>query len=90
MEAAAKIIDRQMNEKPKHDKTIQKTVAYPINDADQYIYNNANLDEAAKILRLLQIHHTRNLQTAINETIVRVQEVTADPKTDTKLGKVGF
>lgn len=90
MEAAAKIIDRQMNEMPKDANSKQKTVAYPLNDADQYIYTDKSLDEAAKILRLLQIHHTRNVQTAINETIVRVQEITANPKTDTKLGKVGF
>lgn len=90
MEATAKIIDRQMNEKTKCAKTNKRAVAYQLNDAGQYAYNNKNLDEAAKILRLLQIHQTRNLQTAINETIVRVQEITADPKTDTRLGKVGF
>ena len=31
----------------------------------------------------------RQLQTGINETIVAIQNFTADPKTDTKLGKVG-
>jgi len=44
---------------------------------------------AAKVLRLLYIQDLRVLQTQINETIVSVQKVTANPKTDTRLGKVG-
>jgi len=47
------------------------------------------LDDAAKGLSLLYIQDLRNLQTKINETIVAVQNITANPKTDTKLGKVG-
>jgi RLL motif-containing protein 1 len=45
--------------------------------------------EAAKILRLLHIRELRELQTLANEAIVAVQTLTANPKTDTKLGKVG-
>ena len=45
--------------------------------------------EAAKILRLLHIQELRDLQTAINEAIVKVQAFTANPKTDSRLGKVG-
>ncbi|KFM77172.1 hypothetical protein X975_23193, partial [Stegodyphus mimosarum] len=41
------------------------------------------LDKAAKILRLCFIHDLRDLQTKINEIIVAVQKVTANPKTDT-------
>jgi hypothetical protein len=48
------------------------------------------LNEAAKILRLLYIKELRNLQTKINETIVELQLVTANPKTDSSLGKVGI
>ncbi|XP_065084668.1 RNA transcription, translation and transport factor protein-like [Ochlerotatus camptorhynchus] len=48
-----------------------------------------DLERAARILRLLQIQSLRKLQTAINETIVSVQNITADPRTDTSLGKVG-
>lgn len=48
------------------------------------------LNQAAKALRLLHINEIRQLQTSINETIVAVQQLTADPKTDEKLGKVGF
>ncbi|XP_050070845.1 RNA transcription, translation and transport factor protein-like [Anopheles maculipalpis] len=47
------------------------------------------VEKAAQILRLLQIQNMRSMQTTINETIVAVQNVTADPKTDSALGKVG-
>ena len=48
-----------------------------------------DVNEAAKILRLLHIQDLRSLQTRINETIVSIQAITANPKTDTRLGKVG-
>ncbi|XP_064100132.1 RNA transcription, translation and transport factor protein-like [Macrobrachium nipponense] len=63
---------------------------YPIFEADlgfdtgDYVLNNAG-----KALRLMYIHDLRDLQTRINECIVSVQNITANPKTDTKLGKVG-
>lgn len=47
------------------------------------------LDRAVKVLRLLFISDLRDLQTDINEIIVAVQALTANPKTDTALGKVG-
>jgi RLL motif-containing protein 1 len=47
------------------------------------------LSEAAKVLRLLHIQELRDLQTRINEVIVAVQAITADPKTDQSLGRVG-
>jgi len=47
------------------------------------------LDKAMKVMRLLYINDLRQLQTAINSTIVKVQSVTANPKTDTTLGAVG-
>ncbi|CAF0820664.1 unnamed protein product [Didymodactylos carnosus] len=51
---------------------------------------DAIIDEAAKILRLLYIQDLRLLQTKINEAIVAVQSIVADPKTDSKLGKTGY
>lgn len=45
--------------------------------------------QATKVLRLAELHRLRDLQTCINECIVAMQQVTSDPKTDTKLGKVG-
>uniref|UniRef100_S4RXL4 RNA transcription, translation and transport factor protein n=1 Tax=Petromyzon marinus TaxID=7757 RepID=S4RXL4_PETMA len=50
---------------------------------------DATVNEAARILRLLHIEELRELQTKINEAIVAVQAITADPKTDQRLGKVG-
>ncbi|XP_007886364.1 RNA transcription, translation and transport factor protein [Callorhinchus milii] len=50
---------------------------------------DATLNEAATILRLLHIEELRDLQTKINEAIVAVQSIIADPKTDHRLGKVG-
>lgn len=51
--------------------------------------NDPILNQAAKVLRMLYIHNLRDLQTKANELIVAVQAVTANPKTDTKLGQVG-
>jgi hypothetical protein len=48
------------------------------------------INEAAKVLRLLYIQDLRVLQTKINETIVAVQSLVADPRTDSKLGKIGW
>jgi hypothetical protein len=48
------------------------------------------INEAAKVLRLLYIQDLRILQTKINETIVNVQSLVADPRTDSKLGKIGY
>lgn len=47
------------------------------------------MTEAAKIVRLLHLKELRDLQTKINAAIVAVQAITADPKTDSRLGKVG-
>lgn len=55
-----------------------------------FVSNDQVLTKAGKILKLLFIQDLRSLQTQINECIVSVQKVTANPKTDTKLGKVGF
>ena len=40
-------------------------------------------------MRLLHIQELRDLQTRINEVIVEVQAITANPKTDQSLGRVG-
>uniref|UniRef100_A0A4W6BYG6 RNA transcription, translation and transport factor protein n=1 Tax=Lates calcarifer TaxID=8187 RepID=A0A4W6BYG6_LATCA len=53
------------------------------------LLSDATLNEAAQILRLLHIEELRELQTKINEAIVAVQAIIADPKTDHRLGKVG-
>jgi len=48
-----------------------------------------HLNKAATVLRMLYIDDLRQLQTKINELIVLVQNYTANPKTDTSLGRVG-
>ena len=45
--------------------------------------------DVTRILRLLHIRELRELQTRINTTVVAVQALTADPRTDERLGKVG-
>ncbi|XP_058957618.1 RNA transcription, translation and transport factor protein isoform X1 [Pocillopora verrucosa] len=47
------------------------------------------VNEAAKIIRLLHVTELRDLQTRINEAIVAVQAITANPKTDQSLGRIG-
>jgi RLL motif-containing protein 1 len=47
------------------------------------------VDRAAKILRLLYVADLRQTQNHVNEVISRMQQYTADPKTDSRLGRVG-
>lgn len=63
---------------------------FPFEKGNDVVTDDPDLDFPIRLLRLLQIHSLRELQTKINETIVSVQCVTANPKTDTKLGRVGF
>lgn len=63
---------------------------YPIFEGEGFGFENQDMEKSARILRLLHIQDLRQLQTIVNETIVAVQNLTADPRTDTKLGKVGF
>lgn len=46
-------------------------------------------DVAATILRMLYIKDLRGLQTIVDETLVNVQNYTANPKTDAALGRIG-
>eukprot|EP01071_Lankesteria_metandrocarpae_P008218 Lankesteria_metandrocarpae@DN4906_c0_g1_i1.p1 len=49
----------------------------------------AELKVPLAILRLLHCHELRSLQNHVNNTITDLQKITADPKTDARLGKVG-
>mmetsp|Transcript_34751 Transcript_34751/g.56290 ORF Transcript_34751/g.56290 Transcript_34751/m.56290 type:complete len:232 (+) Transcript_34751:71-766(+) len=51
---------------------------------------DSKVNQAATILRLLYTHDLRDVQTRVNQLIVAIQEYTANPKTDSKLGKVGY
>jgi RLL motif-containing protein 1 len=64
---------------------------FPIFDGQGMNQTDADIETAARILRLLQVQSLREIQTVINETIVECQDlITSEPKTDTRLGKVGF
>ena len=54
-----------------------------------FFISDSAVNEAAKIIRLLHVTDLRELQTRINEAIVAVQAITANPKTDQSLGRVG-
>ena len=47
------------------------------------------LDDAARVLRMLHVRELRRLQDAINEAVSTLQEFTANPRTDARLGRVG-
>ncbi|XP_056450962.1 RNA transcription, translation and transport factor protein [Gadus chalcogrammus] len=73
-------------------KSSQKKEGLPV-ALDKHVLGfdtgDATLNEAALILRLLHVEELRELQTRINEALVAVQAIIADPKTDHRLGKVG-
>lgn len=63
---------------------------FPIFEGQGMNQKNEDIEQAARILRLLQIQSIREMQTVINETIVETQNLTSDaPKTDSRLGQVG-
>lgn len=51
--------------------------------------NSSQMDDAIRILRLLHAAQLRDLQTQINELVADVQKITANPKCDLSLGKIG-
>lgn len=89
LRAVTKIVKENLSTEALKEPIIEGT-PFPINDGSGFGLDDPDLERAARILRLLQIQSVRKLQTGINEAIVTVQNLTADPKTDTKLGKVGF
>lgn len=72
---------QQTTKGPKHFEITPKECGFDIGDPV--------LSEAAKVLRLLHLQELRVLQTDINRMIVSLQALTADPKTNQSLGKVG-
>jgi len=92
LQAVCKLVSQRYNAKAVEnpDLVVPEGQAFPFREHDLGFDTGDNvLNEAAKILRLLYIQDLRTLQTKINESIVSVQAVTANPKTDTRLGKVG-
>ncbi|XP_058796781.1 RNA transcription, translation and transport factor protein [Phymastichus coffea] len=92
LEACSKLICKRLNHNAVQNpnSVIIRGKPFPIMDTDVgFNMGDAALNNAAKVLSLLYIQDLRDLQTKINEAIVTVQTITANPKTDTKLGKVG-
>ncbi|XP_076635521.1 RNA transcription, translation and transport factor protein-like [Colletes latitarsis] len=92
LKACSKLVQRRLNPEcvQNPNSKILRGKPFPVMSiAPGFQLSNPALENATKILALLYIQDIRNLQTKINEVIVRVQNITANPKTDTKLGKVG-
>nr|CAG4644186.1 EOG090X0ARU [Lepidurus arcticus] len=94
LEAVCRIVKERLNETslsaPSTPYPEGDAVPFPIVESELgFETGDKVLNQAAKILRLLFIQDVRDLQTKVNECIVSVQNLTANPKTDTKIGKVG-
>lgn len=83
-------LSMETNDKPLQKTSVAAIGKRKIDETIGFKIESDNvLNNCAKILRLLYINDLRQLQTKINELIVSVQSLTAYPKTDTTLGKVG-
>lgn len=51
--------------------------------------NDDKTNQAATVIRVLYAHRLRALQDEINALLSKMQAVTSNPNTDSKLGKVG-
>jgi len=93
LEACCKIILSRLNQKSLRNpgKAAPKGETFDLKDHSFGVngVNDPALAEAVKILRLTHLTHLRDLQSDINAAIETVQAATANPKTDTRLGKVG-
>jgi len=94
LEACCKIIRTRLSQKNIKQSNIvgKKGETFQLKDHDFGVPPNIKdpiLKEAVKILRLIHLNNLRDLQSDINATIETVQAATANPKTDTRLGKVG-
>lgn len=87
--AVSRVIKDNLN-KESLKQPILEGKPFPIFDGQGMNQTDADVEQAARILRLLQIQSVREMQTVINETIVETQSLTSDaPRTDTRLGQVG-
>ena len=92
LEACHKLLNSRIGMKQDSEDSTISSVEVNLQDHD-FGFADKSMDpvlrDAAKILRMLHLAQLRKLQSDINNTIELVQSVTANPKTDTKLGKVG-
>ncbi|OTF72185.1 carnitine deficiency-associated protein-like protein [Euroglyphus maynei] len=82
--------EQSNNDNNKKQKIVAKVDENILNTkfAKKSHYDNI-VNRCANVIRLLYIKDVRELQTEINNAIVQVQSVTANPKTDSSLGQVG-
>lgn len=87
--AISKVIKDNLN-KEAIKQAILEGKPFPIFDGMNEVQGDQDIEQAMRILRLLQIQSIREMQTMINEAIVDIQGIITDaPKTDTRLGQVG-
>lgn len=90
IQAACKLVRSRLNEVNLRNPVIHRGASFPALDTRSgFDARNDKVERAARALALLYIQELRELQTQINESIVAVQAITANPKTDTRLGKIG-
>lgn len=94
LEACCKIIRNRLSQKNMKNVNMasKNGESFQLKDHDFGVppqIKDPVLKEAVKILRLIHLNNLRDLQSDINATIETVQAATANPKTDTRLGKVG-
>ncbi|MCP9261240.1 putative tRNA pseudouridine synthase [Dirofilaria immitis] len=73
----------------KEAQTQKKTMPLSRFDMGMISSKNGTIDAAVRALRLIHLENLREVQTKINEAIVAVQELTADPKLIKGLAKLG-
>ncbi|XP_059096014.1 RNA transcription, translation and transport factor protein-like [Tigriopus californicus] len=85
------LVDKRDNESPSKSK--EKVQRLDLNahnfGVSQELQKEPGLCRALKVLRLLNLKDLRGLQDEVNNTIEQIQALTANPKTDTRLGQVG-
>lgn len=89
LDAISKVLKDNLN-KEALKQPILEGKPFPIFDGPNTYGEDEDIEQAVKILRLLQIQSIRSMQTIINESIVEAQGlITDEPKTDARLGQVG-
>lgn len=89
LEAISKVLKNNLD-KEALKQPMMEGKPFPIFDGPNTVEDDADIELAVKILRLLQIQNIRQMQTIINESIVAIQALITDiPKTDARLGQVG-
>ncbi|XP_059477945.1 RNA transcription, translation and transport factor protein [Neocloeon triangulifer] len=94
LKAISKLVVTRLNPEAiaKPETVVITGVEFPLEEADSGLEESGDpsVRHAIRVLRLLYLQDLRQLQTNVNETIVALQGITADPRTDTAIGRVGI